>query len=83
MFTKYLKISNWSHAQIKNMFASIKINNWSYAQIKNMLASIKISNWSYAQMIFPASFASHGVLNIFPVVWLDGARPPLKVCLRV
>jgi hypothetical protein len=65
MFTKYIKISNWSHAQIKNMFASIKI-----------------SNWSYAQIIFPASFASHGVLNMIPV-FLDGARPPPKVCLQV
>jgi len=31
-----------------------------------------------AQIIFPAGFASHGVLDKDPTVWLNGARPPPK-----
>ena len=42
---------------------------------------IKISNLSYTEVIFPASFASQGVHYKDPTVWLDGARPPPKVCL--
>jgi hypothetical protein len=64
MFTKYIKIRNWSHAQIKNMFASIKISNWSYAQFKIMFASIEKIYINYAKIIFLASFASHGVLFV-------------------
>jgi hypothetical protein len=41
---------------------------------------IKISNWSYAQVNFPASFCQPGGSLYRSTVWLDGARPPPKVC---
>ncbi len=33
-------------------------------------------NWSFAQIIFLVRFASLGVLNYYPTVWLDGTTPP-------
>jgi len=33
-------------------------------------------NWELVEPIFPADFATIGVLNTDPTVWLDGARPP-------
>jgi hypothetical protein len=37
---------------------------------------------SCAQIIFLAGFAGQGVLNKDPIVWLDGARPPLVSLLN-
>ncbi len=45
-------------------------------QICAVLLGIDKINWCYAQNIFPASFASLGILNKDPTVWLGGARSP-------
>ncbi len=33
-------------------------------------------HWNYAHIIFLAPFASQGVLNKDPTIWLGGTRPP-------
>jgi hypothetical protein len=40
---------------------------------------IIISDWNYAQIIFPAIFASQGVLNNNPMFGLYGVRSHQKV----
>jgi hypothetical protein len=38
-------------------------------------------HWKFVKSIIPAGFASQGVLNEDPTVWLDKTRPPLLVSL--
>jgi hypothetical protein len=52
---KYVKISKWSYAQVKNMFAST-----SKLMIGAMLGSF-----------FHAGFAGQWVLNKDPIFWLE------------
>jgi len=37
--------------------------------------------WEFIESILPASFASQGVLNKDPTVWLDGVKPQILILL--
>ncbi len=49
--------------------------------MKNMFTSTNKFAWSYIGIIFPVGFASQGILDKYPRVCIDGARPP-KMCLQ-
>ncbi len=42
-----------------------------------------IHDWSYFQIIFHAGFASQGVLNKDPTVWLDGRPLPISMIMNL
>ncbi len=47
------------------------------------LGGCQIHYWSYAQIIFTGGFASQGLLNKDPIVWLDGRPPPVSLVMSL
>ncbi len=45
---------------------------------ENLLQLDSVKKYVSKFIIFPAGFASKGVLNKDPTVWLDGARSPKR-----
>jgi hypothetical protein len=67
---------------MKYMFASIYKLVWSYDP-KYVCKCTKISMELCSDHFLHLAFSNQGVLSKGPIVWPDGTRPPLKVCLQV